>query len=286
MRIVIFGLAKTGTTALFYKLKSSLAPGTICLFEPASLDRGRPWRGRLWSALAGRAPPDVLVKLLPFGSRNPEVKSFATFDKQILIVRDPRDRLISHLLYDVYHLAFVGQDRQVSSFLELLRKKEAEPGSVSVRMLLATSAFLNGAPFRLEDWADGYRRRAIRMPLAFHDERPHLHIFRYEDMIDGYHEKLEDYLGMELTGSSDVDEQVNRVLRTKGYGAWRDWFTAEDIACFQAVLQPLLDRYYDGADWTLSAAPSISPHHCSGYVERLVNERRVIMKLPAYAGIG
>jgi hypothetical protein len=72
------------------------------------------------------------------------------------------------------------------------------------------------------------------------------------------------------------------VTRTKNYGAWRHWFTAEDVEYLRPVLQPFLDRYYAEADWELSASPSISAEYGSLYIERIVNDRRATMKMPRF----
>jgi hypothetical protein len=43
-------------------------------------------------------------------------------------------------------------------------------------------------------------------------------------------------------------------------------------------MQPFLDRYYSVADWRLAAVFSIRAEHASGYVERIVNDKRALMK--------
>ena len=44
------------------------------------------------------------------------------------------------------------------------------------------------------------------------------------------------------------------------------------------TMQPFLDRYYSVADWRLAAVFSIRAEHASGYVERIVNDKRALMK--------
>lgn len=281
MKIVIFGLAKSGTTALFYKIRGSLPGGAVCLFEPRSFDPRALRAGRLRRLLTGRRPPDVLAKVLPFRpSGGVDAESFSSFERQILVVRDPRDRLISRLLYVVYHSAFYRQDERVCEFLRLLRRKEADPRSVPVRALLETFAELNGEQFSFEGWAADYAQHSVRAPLDFHDGHPDLFVCKYEDMIDGRLAGLEDYLGLRLSGDGSVPAELGRVVRTKGYGNWRDWFTAGDAEALRPVLRPYLERYYGGDGWELSARPSIPAEFGSGYVERIVNERRASVNLP------
>lgn len=269
MNIVIFGLAKSGTTALYYKIKQSLPPETVCLFEPHAFDAAAIPKG-----------PDVLAKILPFRIVQPaDAGSFAHFEKQILIVRDPRDRLISRLLYNVYHAEFCDDEQKVNTLRRLLERKEAESRAVSVLELMTVIAGLNGQQFSLEEWASIYRQHSIKRPLDFHEQHPAVFLYKYEDMIDGRLHELEEYLQLKLEHVTVVDAEVNRVTRTKNYGGWRNWFTPADVDDMQPVLQPYLDRYYPAADWELNPAPTISAEHASLYIERLVNERRALNQL-------
>jgi len=282
MKIVIFGLSRSGTTALFYLLKNSLHRNTVCLFEPLRFDEKDIRRNKFKELLFGRRDENVLAKVLSFRPDYPaDTDSFASFDKQVLIVRDPRDRLISRLLYGVHASNFCDQPDRAQSFISVLKRKEADPASISIMTLLETFATLNGEQFSFDAWASHYSRHSINRPLAFHDTNPQLFLFRYEDLIDGRLQELGDYIGASLGGTATVPQQLARVERTKDYGAWRDWFTKEDVAKLQPVLQPFLDRYYSGADWILKDRPAIRPEHGSSYVEGLINQRRALIKLPA-----
>lgn len=284
MKTVIFGLAKSGTTALFYILKRSLPAHTVFMFEPSSFDLRVLRKIPIRSFLKGTREFNVLAKVLPFRPNDPvDADSFCHFDKQILIVRDPRDRLISRLLYGVYESTFYDDDRKVSTFVETLKRKESDSSSVSVIELLAAFARLNGEHFSLADWARSYRRTSIEKPLGFHEQHAALFLFKYEDMIDQRLKLLAQYLNLTLNGTASVAPELNRVMRTKNYGGWRDWFTTEDVEYLRPVLQSFLDRYYPGADWKLRASPSIDPEHGSLYIQRIVNERRAKLKLTPYA---
>ncbi|MDQ2856334.1 MAG: hypothetical protein M3R68_08395 [Acidobacteriota bacterium] len=283
MKIVIFGLARSGTTALFYKIKNSLGSDTVCLFEPRSFDARAVTRKRLGLPLEPRPEPDVLAKVLPFRPDNPvDVDSFSHFDSQVLIVRDPRDRLISRLLYGVFHSDLCRYDEKVRSFLEVLEQKEADPKSVTLKTLLTTFARLNGESFSLDGWARSYWKHSIRKPLDFAARRSSLFLIKYEDLVDGRVGGLEGYLRLSLKGQALVDPEFDRVARTKGYGGWRNWFTPADVDYLRPLLQTFLDRYYPEADWDLSLKPSIPSEHGSRYVERLVNERRASLMQPPF----
>jgi hypothetical protein len=281
MRIVVYGLAKTGTSVLFYKIRNSL-PGAIALFEPVS--RGPLVRLRVAAktALTGRRHPHTLAKVLLFGPRQVRLGDFAGFDKQILIVRDPRDRLVSALLYSIFDSRFVTCEKQVREFVALLRRKEADPASIPLMAVIERFWALDGRVTTREDWARNDAGKVVEGAIAFHRRHPHLHVVYYEDMVEGRLDALASYLGFPLQGAGEVDASVNRVARTRTHGGWRDWWTPEDVAVIGPVLQPYLDRYYPAADWRL-ATPRLEPEHGSGYVARLANERRGRDKLPLIA---
>lgn len=279
MRIVIYGLSKTGTSALFYKVKNSLPAGTIALFEPSSYGRLDRVRERFAATLGGRSDLHVLAKVLPLGVRPVRIRDFGSFERQVLIVRDPRDRVVSMLLYWAHRARFAESDNDAAVYLDLLRRKEAEPKSVSLGQLAQAFLELDGSDRSFSGWVERWGND-VSGALRFHEERPHVFLFRYEDMVEGRFAALESFLGIRLDGAATVDPAFGRVVRTKSYGGWRNWFTEADVANFAAALQPYLDHYYPAADWCLSAAPRIEPEHGSGYVERLLNERRVLAGLP------
>jgi hypothetical protein len=281
VKIVIYGLGKSGTSALFYKIRNSLPPGTIALFEPDRYGRREALRARLGALLRGRFAPDIVAKVLPCGRRAVRLRDFDKFDRQVLIVRDPRDRLVSAVLYRAYHASFATRDEAALEFLDWLRRKEADPGAVSLQRLITAFEALEGSGTSLPAWLESYRTHAVAGSLAFHAERPHLRPFHYENLVDGRFAALEEALGFPLTGSATVPDMLRRVVRTKGYGAWRNWFTPEDVDSLRPLLDPFLDRYYPDADWHLEASPAIDADHGSHYARQLMDERRAMSGLPA-----
>lgn len=280
MKIVIYGLAKSGTSALFYKIRNSLPPGTIELFEPSAYGPRDRLIANLRALRRGHVRPAVLAKVLPWDRRPVRLGDFNRFDRPILLVRDPRDRLVSDLLYRSYNAAFALADPPALEFLDLLRRKEAEPRKVPLLRLVETFDALEKAAGSRADWIDRYQVRGLVKPMQFHEERPYLAVFHYEQLVDSRFESLETALDMRLGGSAAVPSELNRVVRTKGYGAWRHWFTSGDIASLRPAVRPYLDRYYPSAGWDLDPSPRLDPEEGSNYVERIVNERRALLGVP------
>ncbi|HEY0312429.1 MAG TPA: hypothetical protein VGC56_08030 [Allosphingosinicella sp.] len=280
VKVVIYGSAKSGTSALFYKIKNSLPAGTIALFEPRTytlIDRAV---GRLRALRHGNATPDVLAKVLPWDMGPVRVADFETFDRQILIVRDPRDRIVSDLLYRSYNARFVHDGSAALALLRLLERKEAEPRSVPLMEIVQAFDALEHAAGAHASWRERYAERGIARPLRFHDARPDLHLFRYEQLVDGEFDDLEAMLRLPLAGSADLPHLLQRVERTKSYGTWRSWFTPADVDIFRPILQPFLDRYYPRAGWDLDDVPQLAPRYGSRYVASVINERRALSRLP------
>jgi len=261
MKILIAGLAKTGTTGLHYLIANSIGKGPKLLFEPTEC----PEEYRTGSR-------DVIAKVL-IGS-NLKVASFAHFDKKITIVRDPRDRIISSLLYSQFHAEYLKDDASVKIVRDYLERKEADPSGVSIKEFFAVVASVSKNP-RIEktylNWST--------QPLSWFDEyasaMPGTFFYKYEDFVSGNYAPLEAYLEMPLSGEAEVPEQLSRVERTKGYGDWRNWFTEKDVALYRPLIDPWLAKYdYDPEDWALNADPVIKKEHCSEYFMRLVGEAR------------
>jgi len=279
LKIVLFGLGKSGTSALFYKVVNSVPGRAIALFEPQShgpVDRARE---HLKALKRGYVARHVVAKVLPYGRRPVRLADFDRFDRQVLIVRDPRDRLVSELLYRSYHASFARRDEAALRFVETLRRKEEDPSGVPLLRVVEAFESLEEAGGSVAAWLEAYRTEAVARALRFHDERPRLMLFRYEDLVDERFGAMEDYLGFPLEGDARVPETLRRVVRTRGYGAWRHWFTAEDVHILRPALAPFMDRYYPGADWETAPAPRIETEHASLYARRLLDERRALTGL-------
>jgi hypothetical protein len=269
LRIVIAGQPKTGTTALYFRIKNSVPSDAWCLFEPPKYLR----------PAAGPKPQWVVAKVLIGRAyargREPapdafhvDYGSFASFDRKLHILRDPRDNLVSSLLYAVRHTSFYSDDRRLDQFLQLLQQKERNPTDVSVLRLLDVMAALDRGVQLLPGFLE--RQALVRRFLTTY---PEYHRVSYADFVDGEVGDVEDYLGFPLTGSGKVESHT-RVIRTRGYGDWKNWFTAEDVA----FLRPLLGDYVRLAglpdDWELAATPTVPAEFASSYVRRIVEEKR------------
>lgn len=253
MKILIVGQAKSGTTALYSALKQSLPPDYTYLFEPKRYTR---------ASGDGRELAKVLI------SDSVRVEEFEAFDKKILLVRDPRDNLVSRVLYEIYNQDFVKDDEKVRVFVECLERKRRDPPSVPLVELLRVLGDLSG-----KDLLEAYVARH-RMGLNFDPRGRGYFVYKYEDFVAGRYSELERYLGYTLRFSGEVGAEYSRVTRTKGAGDWRNWFTARDVEYFRPVYQEYIARYQYDPAWEPHPEPKILPEHSTEYVMRLVRQGR------------
>ncbi len=266
--ILILAHGKTGTTILFEKLRRALPADTVCLFEPTDCAPPQP------VAAAGRF---VLSKVLFSQHRavddyGPQACSY--FDRRIYIRRDPRDMLVSHLLYSSYHLQITSRFDAFIEFVSALKAKQQDPRSVTFMELADLQERLKKkvAP----RWARATVDRLVIRNLRFGARVVAAHgsamfTLDYEDLVDGRLDALEQYLGLKLHPTRDVAPEYGRVARTKSYGDWRNWFTPEDVAFLRPKLAEFGDLLRD--DWELPAEPRISVASSTSYVERLARDR-------------
>ena len=232
-----------------------MPPDTYCLFEP-----------RKFEAPAAAGARNMLAKVILTVS---DLDTFAAFKKNILIVRDPRDRIVSSALYRVFHHPdFCADESKVAEFTSKLRQKEASPEFVSVLDLIRLCDRLTGSEFmpKLPD--------AVKQLVDFKRSHPDFFIYHYEDLVVGKFDLLSEFLGIKLSDDKpSVAPEVSRVTRTKDSGDWRNWFVSEDVTYFRAIFTTQMSDLGYADDWTLAEMPQIATEHSSGYVTRLINER-------------
>jgi hypothetical protein len=287
MRVAIFGLSKSGTTALFYKLREAMPPNTDCYFEPQSKDVRRYRKRCVLQAVGLRRRRSQLAKFLPFNPGSLRfVAPFGDFDHAVHIVRDPRDRLVSLLLYSIFNERPLHNESAAQAFVDRIAAKECDPKAIALIDLFGDLETLKGTQFSSDSMIARYFHQSISNPMAFADSRHDLIEFRYENLILHDFAEIERATRLVLRGQAEVGPQFQRVVRSKAIGDWRNWFTERDVDLFRPVMQPYLDRFYPQADWELSPEPRIEPVHGSGYVRRLVNEARALTgQPPLFAGV-
>jgi len=252
-KIIIYGQAKSGSTALYYKIKNSINENCFCLFEPEEKELKN----------LNEIKKTVLIKSLDGKLRH----YFKNFDKKILITRDPRDRIISSLLYiGGYHKS---REQEEQDNIKILEQKESYPGSISLIEL-----FKNLYSISEEEIID-YWKSYLDHILNFKRKNKDCFIIKYEDLIKNDIKELEEYLGFKLVKEVKIDKNLSRVIRTKSSGSWRNWLTKEDIRLLKPIVKEYMQEFnYDFDDWKLNNPQTINPEHCSHYFKRVLKEKK------------
>lgn len=254
MRTIIAGQARSGTTALYLRLQAGAATETVCLFEPPALPPGD---------LASTLLVKTLVMSLPDDLHCPPLDP-ARFDRRLVCVRDPRDRLVSVLVFLLqwHSPTYLPLWQQCPAGLEavvhLLRQKEHEPASVTVQHLFETILWLR---FGLDRWqAPQMWARLQAGFLQWATTFPHETI-RYEGLVT-------------RVPVPPIPRHLASILRTATTGEWRQWFTPDDCAYFRPLLLPYLQRYQYPDAWDLPRYQWIDPAGSSQYVLKWVRVQR------------
>lgn len=269
MRVLIYGLAKSGTTILAARVQASLEE--YCgrkvsnSFEPKKIWLVDGEVEYVKGEKRQRSVEDEVVKTL-FDSGVPadEVLKYQDhFDKKIFIARDPRDRYISQVFYR-WHAGHNPDESKFRRTLDLAILKESRPDSVPFVFLANQnpSAF----PGLRQKLSESYEPVIEFLKGLSKD----WHVLRYEDFVDGRVDGLEKYLGFPIKRDVGVSNAHKRVVRSKSHGNWRRWFTADDVG----YLKPAFHRYlefagYDAQDWTLDPVAYLPKGEGSEYMKKL-----------------
>jgi hypothetical protein len=253
MNYLIAGLAKSGTTILFSRLREALPDPVLTYFEP---DQDQ----QLADILAAGAVDTTLTKVL-IGRVTADNALLRDFERHVLIYRDPRDQFISMLLYLFYDFQLSGDSGGFRQARDALQDKVNDPERYSTIELYNTVAGLVGrAPI-------GVFNNLHREQQAY-IERFSPHLLRYEDFIDGKLGGVEGYLSLSLKNKAEVADSYTRVARSRAYGDWKNWLNQEDQDYLQGEWGSTLQRLGYPLVPQLENGPCISRSTSLDYVDQ------------------
>jgi hypothetical protein len=266
--VLVIGKAKTGTTFLAKAIQNSLDDCSLVMepkdaafifdrygVEPSGNEVAKlifeHWttKSNLMSAL--------LADELPI-----------KFSKKVIIVRDPRDELVSRLLYLVKPLRDQGKlnEENLPAWLQTLRDLETGDNTVSFLDLIKKADELFKTDFLASFliYLDKFS--------SYYDSKPNsVFAIRYEDLIDHRIDHLETYLGFKVNFDIAEDEYIKRTKRSSSYDSWKAFFRAEDVEYFQPILQGFMEKI-GYKDWAITRDERPLEEVTSQYVERLASD--------------
>ncbi|WP_299697867.1 hypothetical protein [Hydrocarboniphaga sp.] len=222
---MILGAAKSGTTALFYAIQNTLNKrhGTAVkgLFEPTTTQR-------IEEYLASGSDRVPLIKVLLGLFIRKGMDLSQAFDKKIIIYRDPRDNVISRLVFMLTRLIEPSERDKIDQVIALLQRKEREPESLSVAQIIREVGVITNR----ENLLASVRNNALLPAKMKRQSGDQYFMLSYEDFVEGRFDQLNGYLGFEVDPDFEVGDRHTHIVRTKSSGSWKDWFLAEDIDYF------------------------------------------------------
>ncbi len=256
MKILLLGASKTGTTAITYAIHEYF-PDHEIIFEPASLDK------------INYDKPNFIAKYLNIRDLKAITKYSAEFERKILIIRHPLDRLISLLLYTPFNTPGFSSDRVALKYLELLKQKTINPEQNSTLEIINCLNKVKGGNiirgFKLQ-YQDMAQIRASDSDFF---------LLKYEDFIDRNLKNLGQYLEIEIHDMDvEVPQEYQRVNRTKSYDDWKNWLTVSDLKQLSPDFAEICDTFQYDLTLAEDYPKSIDPEKSYLYTKEVINEFR------------
>jgi hypothetical protein len=265
LKVCILAMPKSGSTALFQAIRTRMSGEVLEGFEPKTLDEVRGYKRE----------QQVLTKVLPIGrddAGNWE-EGFRYFDHRIVLVRDPRDLILSRIFFrpQVAEGKLWNNDDKLDGLIRRLKLKIEVPE--------AHNMFGDV----LDDLSANHHAK-----IAFYYQKLQAQIrdggrlITYDDVVSGNLDSLWQDLRLPREPLKS-DNRWNHVPRTKASDNWRRWFTEADVAALRPIVDPVL-QMFDGLDpnWDLAKSPQLTPAESIDYIVKTVNMTRRRLNFPEY----
>jgi len=259
--VLVVGLNKSGTSILTYRIAAGLKTEKI-YFEPKSNEGLNNLTIHKNFILSDHSVTKCLWNPYQF-NRVYDIGKLYT--KNIWIIRDPRDVLISSFFYYWYH-GHNPDKMQFQKYIALVKKKESNPQSIS--WMEMTKGRNNPLHYLKTVYIPLINTINILEKLGWF-------ILKYEDFISGKIDPLNKYLGFQVDKSAEVHKRVERVKRSEKHENWRDYFTDEDVKLLKSEFNPILSElHYNQLDWNLNYPYSLDPSLGSDYMLQINHESK------------
>jgi hypothetical protein len=265
MQVMLLGVGKSGTTGMLYKIADGLP-------NCRAFSGGMPGKyvGNYENAVYKHTYEERKGKGFDTYRRHFAVQAY---DRKIWMARDPRDVAVSRILYR-FHKGTILCKKQFEAYYRLILQKEKNPAAVPFYEIYRYA----GHGTWPVDKAEVAREETVRygrMADFVKSLESDWFVFKYEDMVQEKLEAINRYLGFELKRRAEVPKGSgkDKVVRKKGFGDWRHWFTPEDITLFKPAYRPYMAAVnYDCEDWALAETPLIDPRFSSLYIKNLARQ--------------
>jgi SAM-dependent methyltransferase len=266
MKILIYGVAKTGTTALTYAVENSLPPkeNYKIFFEPSILEK------------VNYSLDNIIVKSLKVQNWEKEIQYIDCFDKKIIIIRHPFDTIVSRLLYNPHNGTSFSNDYNTKRYISLLKEKTKNPDQIDLKEIIDLNKIITGVDILTLI----YNFYNDVFEISQH-KKMNFFVFRYEDYIEGNLSDINQYLGVKLKTKIEVPAQYKKVARTKNHSDWKNWFTENDVKKLRNLFA-YVTNFFGYTTKLDNTHKIIAPETSYLYVISVINEYRKNINLPEY----
>lgn len=247
MRVLILSLSRCASTAIYYDVLRRMPGQCEGYFEPD-----------IATIITKPLAQDIVAKIILDELDTADLgRLIASFDKVLLSIRDPRDRLVSSMLFAMHGVEKMILEQRLAE-LELKQKQpEVYPFLALVEKIYP-------------GWTSEHTRHLVQRDFALLGA-----VLKGEHRIDIIY--YEDYIQKGLIGVFEDDEkhlQAGLELPKKhAYGKrkitsgdWKNWFTPSDVEFFKPLMAGFIRQYGYEDDWQLNKTPVILPEHGSQFV--------------------
>jgi hypothetical protein len=256
MHIFVVGQAKSGTTALYSGILQALPGKVFTLHEPTSAQQ-------MESVFSAGGADHTLSKVL-LGEAVSSGFDFSRADKLVYICRDPRDNLISRLLYRA-QLFKRNQDGAAFEQYATMIQAKVDGEDIAVETLFQEALRLTGASTQ---WSGLGLQRSCDSAIAFVAGESGCCVLKFEDLVDANLASVGDYLGIELGATIRVEQKFQSVVRSKAYGEWANWFTPHDVDFYRPLFAQYMEFFGYADDYTLPAQQQINEQNSIDYIQQ------------------
>ncbi|MDC0157408.1 hypothetical protein OAK38_06585 [Verrucomicrobia bacterium] len=187
------------------------------------------------------------------------------FDQVMGLVRDPRDNLISRLLFRMVSPAFVGNGEVYNDMLPLFEEKVENPDSISVCDLFSQMEKTK----LMEPMIQNRARENLDLFMDWHSNSPDCIIYKYEEFVRGNYDKIalitQRVNEVDATPVETIYPQIKRSGKT---GDWRQWFLQSDVEFFRPRFSKYMKIYGYEDEWDLPEKQRIDRSTSIDYVRK------------------
>ncbi len=273
MKTLIYSLGKSGTTALAYSISKAFENHEL-VFEPSHLSK------------IDYQHDNLIVKSIFAERWEKDRDYFQKFDKNILLIRNPLDRIVSYLLYMPYNGDGYSDDRNAKTYVDLLKKKVENPNSVGIYDI--DKCYSNIDITKRGSLIQVVKKQSEKIQELYQSsDSKNFFVLKYEDFVQNNLDELSHYLGRKISSDIEVSEKFKRTERSKSFDSYKSFFLDAELQSslinFESFNQTFGYRSETNAiSYDDENSLALSPEMTYIYTTKIINEYRSKNLIPLY----